>query len=50
MGEVRIEKTLCLFCPPGCGIDVHIKDNVPIKVESNGQCGRSALHQSRGHT
>ena len=35
MGEVRIEKTLCLFCPPGCGIDVHIKDNVPIKVESN---------------
>lgn len=35
MGEERIAKTLCLFCPPGCGIDVHIKDNVPVKVESN---------------
>lgn len=35
MENVKIEKTLCLFCPPGCGIDVHIKDNLPVKVESN---------------
>jgi anaerobic selenocysteine-containing dehydrogenase len=35
MGDVQIKKTVCLFCPPGCGIDVHIKDNVPVKVESN---------------
>lgn len=35
MSEERIEKTVCLFCPPGCGIDVTVKDNVPIKVENN---------------
>jgi len=35
MGEdVKVGKTICFFCPPGCGIDVHVKDNKPIKVES----------------
>ena len=35
MAEERLAKTLCLFCPPGCGIDVYIKDNMPVKVEGN---------------
>jgi formate dehydrogenase (coenzyme F420) alpha subunit len=35
MSEEKVEKTVCLFCPPGCGIDIHIKDNKPVKVESN---------------
>lgn len=34
MSDERIVKTACLFCPPACGIDVHVKDNKPIKVES----------------
>jgi anaerobic selenocysteine-containing dehydrogenase len=34
MGEEKIVKTACLFCPPGCGIDMHVKDNQPVKVES----------------
>jgi anaerobic selenocysteine-containing dehydrogenase len=29
----EIRKTICLHCPPGCGIDVHVKDNKPVKVE-----------------
>lgn len=31
--ETKIVKTVCLACPPGCGIDVHVKDNKPVKVE-----------------
>jgi len=33
MSEEKIVKTACLFCPPGCGIDVHVKDNKPVKIE-----------------
>ena len=38
MSEEKIVKTACLFCPPGCGIDLHVKDNVPVKVESMMEC------------
>ena len=31
--EEKIVKTICLNCPPGCGIDVQVKDNKPVKVE-----------------
>jgi len=31
--EEKIVKTICLNCPPGCGIDVHVRDNKPVKVE-----------------
>ena len=31
--EEKIGKTICLNCPPGCGIDVHVRDNKPVKVE-----------------
>ncbi len=31
--EEKIVKTICLNCPPGCGIDVYVKDNKPVKVE-----------------
>lgn len=34
MSEEKIVKSACLFCPPGCGIDIHVKDNKPVKVES----------------
>lgn len=34
MSETKIVKTACLLCPPGCGIDIHVKDNKPVKVES----------------
>jgi anaerobic selenocysteine-containing dehydrogenase len=34
MSEVKIVKTACLLCPPGCGMDIHVKDNKPVKVES----------------
>lgn len=27
-----IGKTICFFCPPGCGIDIEIKDNKPVSV------------------
>ena len=33
-GDVKVGKTICFFCPPGCGVDVHLKDNKPIKIES----------------
>lgn len=33
MSYRRIGKTVCLFCPPGCGIVVEIKNNVTVKVE-----------------
>ncbi|RJR27234.1 hypothetical protein C4561_02715 [candidate division WWE3 bacterium] len=29
----EIAKTICLHCPPGCGIDVHVENNKPVKVE-----------------
>jgi formate dehydrogenase (coenzyme F420) alpha subunit len=35
MSEKRVEQTICLFCPPGCGINVEIENNVPVNVESN---------------
>lgn len=34
MSEEKIVKSACLFCPPGCGIDIYVKDNKPVKVES----------------
>lgn len=27
-----IKKTICFFCPPGCGIDIEVKDNKPVSV------------------
>ncbi len=29
----KVVKTVCFHCPPACGIDVHTKDNKPVKVE-----------------
>jgi anaerobic selenocysteine-containing dehydrogenase len=34
MNGEKIVKSACLFCPPGCGIDIHVRDNKPVKVES----------------
>ena len=34
MNGERVVKSACLFCPPGCGIDIHVRDNKPVKVES----------------
>ena len=34
MSEPKVVKTACLFCPLACGIDVYVKDNRPVKVES----------------
>jgi len=34
MSEEKVVKTACLFCPPGCGIDLYVKDNKPVRVES----------------
>lgn len=31
MSGVRIEKSVCLFCPPGCGIHVRAKGNEPVR-------------------
>ena len=38
MNEEKIVKTACLFCPPGCGINLYIKDNRPVKAESMLEC------------
>ena len=29
----KVVKTLCIYCPPCCGIDVHVENNKPVKVE-----------------
>lgn len=33
MGEVK--KTICLFCPPACGMNVEVENNRPVRVESD---------------
>ena len=33
MGEEKVLKTICPLCPPGCGLDVYVKNNKPVKVE-----------------
>jgi anaerobic selenocysteine-containing dehydrogenase len=38
MSEEKIVKTACLFCPPGCGINMYVKDNQPVKVEGMPEC------------
>jgi len=32
---IEVRKTICLHCPPACGIDVHVdtETNMPVKVE-----------------
>jgi anaerobic selenocysteine-containing dehydrogenase len=34
MSEEKLYKTICPLCPPGCGLDVYVKDNKPVRVES----------------
>ena len=34
MNGEKVVKTACFLCPPACGIDVHVRDNKPFKVES----------------
>lgn len=38
MGEEKIVKSICLFCPVGCGINIHVKDNKVLKVEGMKEC------------
>jgi len=38
MAEQKIVKTACLFCPPGCGINMYVEDNKPVKVEGMPEC------------
>ncbi len=30
--DSTVRKTICFFCPPGCGIDIEVKDNKPVSV------------------
>ena len=34
MNQEKLVKTVCLLCPPACGMDVYVKDNKPVRVES----------------
>ena len=30
--DSTVGKTICFFCPPGCGIDIEVKDNKPVSI------------------